>query len=53
VALAEIQRLTANSEQQDALTADAVENFLRQNEVPVLVDKGGMCMKLFVFELLN
>jgi len=28
---------------QDALTADAVENFLRQNEVPVLVDKGGMC----------
>ncbi|KAF8493446.1 hypothetical protein F5888DRAFT_1724104 [Russula emetica] len=24
----------------DALTADAVENFLRQNEIPVLVDKG-------------
>jgi hypothetical protein len=38
---------------QDALTADAVENFLRQNEFPVLVDKGGMCRKLSVFEFLN
>ena len=27
------------------MTADAVENFLRQNEFPVQVDKGGMCQK--------
>ena len=39
--LVEIRCLTTNFGQQDALTADAVENFLRQNEIPVLVDKGG------------
>ena len=34
-------------EQQDALTVDGVESFLRQNEIPVLpvVDKSGMCRK--------
>jgi len=31
--------------EQDALTADAVENFLRQNEIPIQVDKGGMYWK--------
>ena len=25
------------------LTADAVENFLRQNEIPLQSEKGGMC----------
>lgn len=29
---------------QDFLTADAVENFLRENRIPVQVDKGGMCL---------
>jgi hypothetical protein len=28
---------------QDTLTADSVEDFLRQNEIGVLVENGGMC----------
>lgn len=36
---------------QDELTADAVENFLRQNEVPVQADKGGMCRKSSILGL--
>jgi hypothetical protein len=29
-------------QRQDVLTADGVENFLRQNEIPVQADKGGV-----------
>jgi hypothetical protein len=35
------------------LTADAVENFLRQNEVPIQADKGGACPKVFHLGLLE
>ena len=28
---------------QDVLTADVVEDFLRQNEIPVRTEKGGTC----------
>jgi hypothetical protein len=34
----------SNTLTQKTLTADAVEKFLRENEIPVLIENGGMCL---------
>ena len=39
---------TSKTRAWDALTADAVEEFLRENEIPVIIDRGGIYPMLFM-----
>jgi hypothetical protein len=39
----ELERAHHAQRTKDSLTGDAVENFLNENNIPVLLDNGGMC----------